>query len=194
MASKSVAWIESRGTLNTIVMPSEEQVPSFFGRIGLAWRVFVDSEAATKLAAILKTPEPIAPPVEPPEKVHASGLFVLSALQQEGRFLDFVRQDIASFSDEDIGAAARVVHSGCKKAVEKYLVIAPVLKDEEGAKVTVPTGFDSNRIRLTGNVTGNPPFKGVLKHHGWVATQLQFPSLNPDIDHRVIAPAEVELS
>ena len=92
-------------------MPSEvEANPSFFARIGLAWRVLFDAVLAGKVAT-LALPE--AEPVEqPPEKVHASGLFVLSALQQEGRFIDFVQQEIAAFSDEEIGAAARVVHSG----------------------------------------------------------------------------------
>jgi len=59
--------------------------------------------------------------------------------------------------------------------------------------VTVPPGFDSSRIRLTGNVAGQPPYKGSLKHHGWVAAQVKFPTLSDAIDYRVVAPAEVEL-
>ena len=129
----------------------------------------------------------------PPEKVHASGLFMLSALQQEGRFIDFVQQEIAAFSDEEIGAAARVVHSGCRKAVQKYIGLDPIRTEEEGAAVTVPEGFDPQRIRLTGNVTGNPPFKGSLRHHGWVARDVRLPALNPALDARILAPAEVEL-
>jgi hypothetical protein len=68
-----------------------------------------------------------------------------------------------------------------------------VLKDEEGAAVAVPAGFNAERIRLTGNVAGQPPYRGALKHHGWVATSVRFPTLSTALDPRVIAPAEVEL-
>jgi hypothetical protein len=136
-----------------------------------------------------------APAAEvPAERIHASGLFVLSTLQQEGRLIDFLQQDVASFSDEDVGAAARVVHGGCRKALDKLAGIVPVMKENEGEVVTVPAGFDAERIRLTGNIAGQPPFKGSLKHHGWVAETLHFPVLSEVMDYRVIAPAEVELS
>ena len=174
-------------------MPSEDQAnPSFFARIGLAWRVLFDALLAGKVAALtLPAPEPAE---VPPEKVHASGLFVLSALQQEGRFIDFVQQEIAGFSDEEIGAAARVVHSGCRKAVQKYVGLDPVRTEQEGDAVTVPDGFDPQRIRLTGNVTGHPPFKGTLRHPGWAARDIRLPDLNPALDARILAPAEVELA
>ena len=160
--------------------------------MGLAWRVLFDAVLAGKVAVLAA---PAAEPAElPPEKIHASGLFVLSALQQEGRFVDFVQQEIAAFSDEEIGAAARVVHSGCRKAVQKYFGLEPIRTEEEGASVTVPAGFDPQRIRLTGNVTGNPPYKGSLKHHGWAARDIRLPGLNPALDARVLAPAEIELA
>jgi len=132
-------------------------------------------------------------PELPPEKVHASGLFLLSMLQREGRFLDFLQEDVAPFSDADVGAAARVVHEGCRKVLRQYVDIAPVLTDPEGARVTVPEGFDAQRIRLTGNVAGQPPFHGALKHHGWVAFAIRLPPL-PELDPKILAPAEVELS
>jgi hypothetical protein len=77
--------------------------------------------------------------------------------------------------------------------LNQYLTLEPVLKDTEGASVTVPAGFDAGRIRLTGNITGQPPFRGSLKHHGWVATAVRLPAVSPSLDARVIAPAEVEL-
>lgn len=175
-----------------------ERRPGFGERIGLAFKVLFDAEAAGKLAAALAEPAKVAPPPKPtapaPEKLHASGLFVLGALQQEGRLIDFLQQDVASFSDEEVGAAARVVHAGCRKMVQQYVTIAPVLKEAEGATVNVPAGFDAQRIRLTGNVTGQGPFKGVLKHHGWETKEVRFPALSESLDARVLAPAEVELS
>jgi hypothetical protein len=169
--------------------------PGFFARLGLAFRVLGDASLAAKLLALVNKPEPKieAPKIIPQEKAHASGLFVLSVLQQDGRLIDFLQQDVAAFSDEEVGAAARVVHGGCRKALQRLVTPTRILNDEEGATVTVASGFDPNRIRLTGNVTGQPPFKGTLKHHGWSATDLKFPTLSDHLDYRVIAPAEVEL-
>jgi hypothetical protein len=170
--------------------------PSFFARLGLAFRVLGNASLAGKVAA-LEAPKAAAsvekPAEVPPEKTHASGLAILALLQREGRLVDFLQEDVASFSDEEIGAAARVVHTGSRKVLAQYLTLEPVLKDSEGAAVTVPAGFDAQRIRLTGNIAGQPPFKGSLKHHGWVATSVKLPAISSSLDPRVIAPAEVEL-
>ena len=143
-------------------------------------------------AAPVPTPTPAAPP--PPEREHAPALQLLSMLQREGRFIDFLQEDVAAFPDADVGAAARIVHEGCRKVVRQYLSLEPVLPQTEGDRVNVPAGFDAQRIRLTGNVAGQPPYNGALKHHGWVTTAVKFPSTSPAMDPRVLAPAEVELS
>ena len=167
--------------------------PSFFARLGLAFRVLGNASLAAKVAA-LEAPAPVEKPVEvPPERTHAAGLAVLSLLQREGRLVDFLQEDVASYSDAEIGAAARVVHAGSRKVLHEYLSLEPVLKDSEGANVTVPPGFNAERIRLTGNVAGQPPFRGTLKHHGWVATAVRLPAVSASLDPRVVAPAEVEL-
>ena len=172
---------------------------SFFARAILAlkcfWRTLVHPETARQIALIVnETPDAGAPEPElPPERKHASGLHVLSLLQREGRLIDFLQEDVTSFSDADVGAAARVVHDGCRKVINQCLAIEPVLKDDEGATVSVPAGFDAGRIRLTGNVAGQPPFRGALKHHGWVATEVRLPNVSDALDPRVIAPAEIEL-
>jgi hypothetical protein len=176
----------------------EELNPGFFARLALAFKVLGNAALARQVKDILVPVEapvkaPEAPKAIAPEKAHASGLFVLSVLQQDGRLIDFLQQDVASFSDEEVGGAARVVHSGCRKALERLISIAPVLKDAEGSAVTVPAGFDASHIRLAGNVAGQPPYKGSLKHHGWMAIQVKFPTLSEAIDYRVLAPAEVEL-
>ena len=177
---------------------------SFFARLGTAFAVFFRALGnpgfCREVAPLLRGPQPVVPvtpvkPVElPPERVHASGLLVLSMLQREGRFIDFLQEDVASFSDADVGAAARVVHAGCRKVVQQALTLEPILKDAEGATVTVPVGFDAQRIRVTGNVTGQPPFRGSLKHHGWATTAVRLPATAESLDPRVLAPAEVELS
>jgi hypothetical protein len=167
----------------------------FLDRLKMAWRVLIDARFAEEIDEGLKQLAVARTKTsDPPERVHASGLMLLAAFQREGRLVDFLQQETAGFSDEEIGAAARVVHGGCHKALQQFFEIAPAVKGDEGAPMSVPAGFDSERIRLTGNVSGQPPFKGVLKHHGWLATQVRMPSISQTLDPRVIAPAEVELS
>jgi len=127
---------------------------------------------------------------KPPD--HAESLQIIALLQRDGRLLDFLEESLEGFSDSEIGAAARTVHAGCKKALGAYLQLEPVLHEPEGASVTIASGFDPAAVRLTGNVVGQPPFKGALRHHGWRAARTSFPPL-PAHDPRILAPAEVEL-
>lgn len=173
-------------------MATPSSTPSFFTRLGLAFRVLRDARLAANVAA-LEAAAPPTPTEPPPEKTHASALALLALFQREGRWVDFLQEDVAAFSDAEIGAAARVVHAGSRRVMQQCLTLEPVLADAEGANVTVPPGFDAGRIRLTGNVAGQAPFRGALKHHGWIATSVRFPALSPALDPRVIAPAEVEL-
>jgi hypothetical protein len=173
---------------------------SFFARVGMAFRLLLNSEYAEQVRAGLKalqasTPKPAAGKAlaASPERLHASGLMLLAALQREGRLIDFVQQDVAGFSDEDVGAAARIVHDGCRKALQQYFSFQPAIPESEGSTLTVPPGFDAHRIRLSGNVAGQAPFKGTVKHHGWVAKEIRMPAVPDSLDMRVVAPAEVEL-
>jgi len=169
---------------------------SFMDRCGLAFRLLFNGDLANRAAAGLAVREtkPAPPPPPPPERAHASGLLLLSALQREGRLVDFLQQEVAGFSDEDIGAAARVVHGGCRKVLRQYFELEAAAPQAEGEAVTLPAGFDAQRFRLTGNVAGQPPFRGTLKHHGWVAREVRMPVLNEALDSRIVAPAEVELA
>ncbi|MDB5291727.1 MAG: hypothetical protein JWL69_2968, partial [Phycisphaerales bacterium] len=66
--------------------------------------------------------------------------------------------------------------------------------EAEGAEVAVATGADAARVRLTGNVGGQPPFRGTLRHQGWEAGKLQLPEWTGSADAAgVVAPAEVEV-
>ncbi len=182
-----------------------EPIP-FFARLWLAFacffRMLFDPALAGRVQPVLAAgapaapvpKAPAAPAIEPPERSHASGLFVLSMLQREGRLLDFLQEDITSHPDEAVGAAARVVHEGCRRVVHDYLSIEPVVGDAEGASITVPADFDARRIRLTGNVAGQPPFHGSVKHHGWVTKSVRLPPVPVSGDPLVLAPAEVELT
>lgn len=147
----------------------------------------------------LPAPAPAAPPVKAavaPEKPEVSlepALQLLALLQREGRFVDFLEEDVTTFSDADIGAAARVVHDGCRKALRAHGKLRPVRAEDEGAKVTVAAGTSPAEVKLVGNVAGEPPFSGVLRHRGWRFDELSLPTAIAGHDVRVVAPAEVEL-
>jgi hypothetical protein len=142
-------------------------------------------------------PEPALKPEPKPEPLRApdtrAAVQLLSLLQREGRLVDFIEEDLTGFPDSAIGAAARTVHAGCKKAIQELFQLEPVYREPEGAQVTVGAGFDPAAIRLTGNVVGSPPFKGSLRHHGWRAREVKLPSAPDGKDPGILAPAEVEL-
>ncbi|HTE54987.1 MAG TPA: DUF2760 domain-containing protein [Kofleriaceae bacterium] len=125
---------------------------------------------------------------------HRDGaLALLSLLQREGRLVDFLREGLDDFTDADIGAAVRDIHRGCRKVIEEHFVMEAVMPGEEEARVTVPVGFDPGEVRLVGKVSGQPPFKGTLRHHGWRVLEVKLPTLTDGVDRRVVAPAEVEI-
>ncbi len=138
---------------------------------------------------------PVAPvaPATPKEADTTAALQLLSLLQREARLVDFVQEDIAAYSDAEIGAAARVVHEGCRKVLREHVTLAPVRAESEGSRLTLPAGFDAAAVRLTGNVVGQAPFTGTLAHRGWRATEVRLPQLAEGHDARIVAQAEVEL-
>jgi hypothetical protein len=126
----------------------------------------------------------------------SEALTLLSVLQREARLLDFLKENITPYSNEQVGAAVRDVHRDASASLERMFALQPVMSQPEGASVEVPTGADAARVRLVGNVAGSPPFRGTLRHAGWEATKLQLPEWTgggDDASARVVAPAEVEL-
>lgn len=160
------------------------------GRVGLAWRVLTNAEAAGRVRAVIEPPPP-----EPPKPARPSPepIRLLTLLQREGRLLDFLLEDIAAATDEQVGAGVRELHRKAQAAIKEHLELEPVLAQPEGATVSVPAGFDPSAIRLTGNVTGQPPFRGTLQHHGWRVKGYRLPSLPEGQDPFVVQAAEVEL-
>jgi len=144
----------------------------------------------------LATTQPLEapPPPKPKADEGARGAVqLLGLLQREGRLLDFLQEEIESYSDAQIGAAVRDIHRGCRRALAEHLPLEPVLAQPENATVRVDEGFDPARIRLTGNVLGEPPYTGTLKHHGWRIARVTLPVQTGATDPSVVAPAEVEL-
>lgn len=177
---------------------------SFFARLWLAWlcffRVLFDGRFAARvqearsIRALPATPPPQATPAaERGADSATAALQLLSLLQREGRLVDFLQQDIAAFPDAEVGVAARVVHEGCRRALREHASIEPVRGETEGARVKLDAGFDADAVKLVGDVKGEAPWSGTLRHRGWRATRLELPRLVGEHDARVLAPAEVEL-
>lgn len=148
-------------------------------------------EKIVEVEKVVQAPAP--EPVVLKEATPDAALQLLSLLQKEARFIDFIKEDVSAFADADIGAAARVVHQGCSKVINEHFRLAPVSQDVEGSRVTLNKGFDAAAFRLTGNIVGEAPFSGVLVHKGWQVTELHLPKLTEGHNAKIIAAAEVEL-
>jgi hypothetical protein len=155
----------------------------------LARRWLRDKDFAAKVDALAQPPKPAEPP-----KPSAEPIRILTLLQRDGRLLDFLLEDVSSASDMDLGAGVREIHRQCQKALKEHLKLEPVLAQEENTTVEVPAGFDPSTIRLTGNVTGQPPFRGTLIHRGWRVKEIKLGPLPEGQDHFVVQSAEVELA
>jgi hypothetical protein len=195
--------------------------PSLFSRIWLSWvtafRIVFDGVFAAQVIALARPelgparsqPAPAAPAATPPaptprketqpavaltptETAEDGAKMLLRLLQRDGRFVDFVQQDITSFGDSDVAAAARVVHEGCRRALAGHAKIAPVRPEAEGSTLTLDAN-EAARVKLIGEVTGKPPFSGVLRHRGWRLDSLKLPTRVGDHDPAILADAEVEL-
>jgi hypothetical protein len=126
------------------------------------------------------------------EERRAGALRILAVLQREGRLIDFLQEDISGATDDQIGGGVRELHAKCRAALKRVAPLAKVMPQEERSEVVVPDGFDPNRVRLVGDI-GKPPFRGVLKHHGWAAEKMDLPDIPVGQDVTIIAPAEVEI-
>jgi len=153
------------------------------GRPGL------DDRGATAQAA-----RPASVPSRP-NQADAEIVSFLALLQARGRLVDFLMDDINAYGDAQVGAAARVVHTGCKAALLEHFRISPVSTESEGATVQVAAGYSPDEYRLLGKISGPAPFSGVLVHHGWKTDTVNLPRILRSSTDRLpaIAPAEVEL-
>jgi Domain of unknown function (DUF2760) len=185
----------------------------FWERVAFACRCFlsilfrgeIPRDIAQKLVRPVSPASP-APPAAAPsvsrlkeDQPPASEEFdravqMLALLQRDGRLVDFLAENISAYSDVQLGAAVRTIHESCRQVLDKYVKLEPIMNSEEDQPVTVQAGFDPAAIKLIGNVAGEPPVRGVLRHKGWRAKEVSLPPLPQAAGRMVIAPAEVELS
>ena len=69
--------------------------------------------------------------------------------------IDFLQEDMGAYTDAQVGAAARVVHDQCKRALDAHLKLERIRSEAEGSRVhACRKGFSPSEIRLIGNVVG----------------------------------------
>jgi hypothetical protein len=146
--------------------------------------------AELERGATAPTPAPMVPVVA---DAGDRAVQILALLQRDGRLIDFLMEDVASYSDAEIGSAVRDVHAGCRRVLDRYLTLQAILDGREGEATTI-SQVNLAAVRLVGNVTGQPPFRGTLLHRGWRTTRVELPPLGPDSTRSVVAQAEVEVA
>jgi hypothetical protein len=173
-------------------------------RISLAFRCFFNllfsgELSAETLAALHLTKRAAAPaavpkaPAAPPAvKTSDGALQILGILQRDARLVDFLMEDIAGYSDDQVGAAVRELHDQCRDSMARYVTLQPVIDGVEGTFAKAPSS-DPNVVKFIGNVPAKPPSGGTLRHKGWRASKIDLPALGAKQDATVIAPAEIEI-
>jgi len=136
---------------------------------------------------------PKAAPVAAAPTVRASdgALQLLAILQRDARLVDFLMEDIAGYSDDQVGAAVRELHDQCRDSLRRAVALEPVIDGVEGTFANAPSS-DPSVVKFIGNVPAKPPAGGTLRHKGWKAVKVDLPVL-AGRDATVIAPAEIEI-
>ena len=132
--------------------------------------------------------KPVATPVA--RSSSDGAVQIVAILQRDARLVDFMMEDIAAYSDEQVGAAVRGLHDQCRDALARHLKLEPVIDGVEGTYVKAPEG---GLVKFIGNVQAAPPAGGTLRHKGWRAAKVDLPALSARQDTAVIAPAEIEV-
>ena len=140
---------------------------------------------------------PVAPPPSRESAAEASVVQFLARMQEKGRLVDYLMDDIAPYSNEQIGVVARVVHQGCREVLRSAFDIEPVHAGQERDAVVLSGDFDAAAYRLVGKVPDHPPYKGTVLHRGWKAARISLPRVTEAACEtaagKIIAPAEVEV-
>ena len=180
-------------TPGAVPTPYADILPKAIAGVAVLLLIAIPADRS-KAESAAKAPAPIAAaPLA--NQADSEVVNFLAILQERGRFVDFLMDDITPYSDAQVGAAGRVLHEGCKAVLLEHFGIRPMREEGEGSKITIPTGYAPDDYRLVGKITGEAPFTGTLVHHGWRVEWVRLPRLLRASADRLpaIAPAEVEL-
>lgn len=150
-------------------------------------------KVAREFGFIPKSEVPPPPKPQPEVRVSDGALQMLSILQRDARLIDFLMEDIALYSDDQVGAAVRSLHEQSRSALNRYVTLSPVIDAVEGTRTRIEkSGPDS--IKLVGNVPASgKAAQGILRHKGWRVEKVDLPKLPPGQNATILAPAEIEI-
>jgi hypothetical protein len=163
---------------------------SLFKRFALGIRAFIKAFKEPEKTRKFLEGESLS---KEPETTDFSQLRLLQYLQQGGRLIDFLKEDISAFNDAQVGAAVRKIHQDCARVIEELVTIRPLKDEQEGSTFQVPKGYHPAEIKVVGQVKGEPPFTGILIHRGWKAQKRSLPKRIGEQTPEIICPAEVEV-
>src|SRR5258705_92566 len=88
----------------------------------LAIAILALSLAAPRHASAAPAPPPVAAQPPPPtaNQAEAEVVAFIGLLQEKGRLVDFLMDDVTLYDDSRVGAAARVVHYGCREVLREH--------------------------------------------------------------------------
>ena len=136
-------------------------------------------------------PPPVVKP-QPEVRTSDGAIQMLSILQRDARLIDFLMEDIAGYSDDQVGAAVRSLHEQSRSALGRYVTLSPVIDGVEGTRTRIESA-DPQAIKLIGNVPASgKASQGILRHKGWRVDKVDLPKLQPK-EVTVLAPAEIEI-
>jgi len=175
---------------------------AFSTRVAYAFRCFfalllhgeLPQDIARALGLATATAAPSKLKIENPVEQSADrAVQMIALLQRDGRLVDFLLEDVSPYPDSQLGAAVRTIHTSCRQVLDRYLKLEAIIPSEEDQPVTVQAGFDPAAVKLLGNVVGEPPIKGLLRHRGWRVKEVNLPSLPQGAGRNIVAQAEVEV-
>lgn len=170
------------------------------GRLSLAIRCFfsllssgkLPDDVLAKLNLVSRTSARAAvKPTAAEPKTADGALQLLGILQRDSRLIDFLMEDVSSYSDEQVGAAVRSLHDSSRKSIQQYFRLVPVVDGVEGAYTKVEEGAS---VKFLGNVPSDGKAAGgVLRHRGWKAESVNLPGVPAKTNLSILAPAEIEV-
>jgi hypothetical protein len=158
-------------------------------------KISLRKELVSGSARPATTPQPNpSSPTQDSRNAENEVIALLALLQEKGRFLDFLEQDLVSVSNEQLGVVSRVVHAGCKEVIAKFVTLEPLADRAEGDQIELSSGYDPGSWRLLGHVRDNPPYRGTILHRGWKIVRLS-PNSLPERKkgNSVLYPAELQV-
>ena len=140
----------------------------------------------------------VVKPAAPVKEVWASdgALQLLGILQRDARLVDFLMEDVAAYSDDQVGAAVRNVHEQSSAALKRYFTLRPIIDGVEGTNTSATAAGDlaGEGVKFLGNVPAKgKPQGGTLRHKGWKIETINLPAVPSGQNLNVLAQAEIEI-